>query len=467
MRLKSTLQQYFNWGGKSTLKVVRQYQEKYERIATLLAANPELLRLAHRDWAGKLSTSRRGRRAAYSCEEILRALVVMFVEQLPYRAAVSRIDTSEFLRGFVGLGTRPMMDYTFLCKAMVALSARTLEAMNQALAKFAVNQEKISGGKLRMDSTAYETNIHFPTDASLLWDSYRVLARVLKRAQKGLPGLGLAHRYHTRKAKRLYTFLARNGKSTSRSTQRRVKTRYRVLIARVRWVAGIGREVVELLANTGWRAGDTGALILAEATCEELQTYLPTVERIIDQAERRVLLGEQVPNDEKVFSLFEPHTELLMRGKARKPIEFGHKVLLSQSGEKFITHYQVLERNLDDRELLTPALESHRNLFGSLPEVLAADKGFYRSAGQLASLREEIKTVSIAKLGRRTKEETARERSEGFKAGQRFRAGSEGSISVLKRAYKLNRCLFKGFKNFAASVGCAVLCHNLVLLTRL
>lgn len=270
MRLKSTLQQYFNWGGKSTLKVVRQYQEKYERIATLVAANPELLRLAHRDWAGKLSTSRRGRRAAYSCEEILRALVVMFVEQLPYRAAVSRIDTSEFLRGFVGLGTRPMMDYTFLCKAMVALSARTLEAMNQALAKFAVNQEKISGGKLRMDSTAYETNIHFPTDDSLLWDGYRVLARILKRVQKELPALGLAHRYHTRKAKRLYTFLARNGKSTSRSTQRRVKTRYRVLIARVRWVAGIGREVVELLANTGWRAGDTGALILAEATCEEL-----------------------------------------------------------------------------------------------------------------------------------------------------------------------------------------------------
>lgn len=191
------------------------------------------------------------------------------------------------------------------------------------------------------------------------------------------------------------------------------------------------------------------------------------MERIIDQAERRVLLGEQVPNDEKVFSLFEPHAELLMRGKARKPIEFGHKVLLSQSGEKFITHYQVLGRNRDDTELLAPALESHRNLFGSLPEVLAADKGFYRSVEQLASLREEIKTVSIAKLGRRTEEETARERSEGFKAGQRFRAGSEGSISVLKRAYKLNRCLFKGFKNFATSVGCAVLCHNLVLLTRL
>lgn len=468
MRLKSTVQQYLNWNAKSTLEVVRQYERKYGRIAALLAANPELVRLAHRDWAGKLSSSRRGRRAAYSCEEILKALVVMFVEQEDYRGVVVRIDTSDCLRGFVGLGTtRPMMDYSFLCKAMGTLSAKTLEAMNQALAEFAVAKEKVSGAKLRMDSTAYEANIHFPTDASLLWDSYRVLERILKRAQKQLPQLGLAHRYHTRKAKRLYTFLARNAKSSSRSTQRRVKARYRVLIERVRGIAQIGREVEEQLSTARWGATSMGALLLPEATREELRTYLPTVERIIDQAERRVLLGEKVPNDEKVFSLFEPHTELLIRGKARKPIEFGHKVLFAQSGEKFITHYQVLEKSRDDAALLEPALQSHRNLFGGPPEVLAADKGFYRSVEQLAELREEIATVSIAKLGRRTDAEAAREKSKAFKEGQRFRAGSEGSISVLKRAYKLNRCLFKGFKNFAASVGCAVLCHNLVLLTRL
>ena len=121
----------------------------------------------------------------------------------------------------------------------------------------------------------------------------------------------------------------------------------------------------------------------------------------------------------------------------------------------------------EDKDLLEPALEAHKDLFGRYPELVAADKGFYENMNQLAALEGKIQTVSIAKKGRRTPKEHERERSEAFVEGQRFRAGVEGSISVLKRAFHLGRCLFKGFKNYAASVGLAVLCHNLVLLTRL
>ncbi|MBE7560664.1 hypothetical protein HS125_17690 [bacterium] len=126
--------------------MVRQYQEKHERIATLLAANPSCC--AWRTATGRASypPPGRGRRAAYSCEEILRALVVMFVEQLPYRAAVSRIDTSEFSARLRRAGDAPDDGLTPSSARRWALSARTLEAMNQALAEFAVNQEKISGG---------------------------------------------------------------------------------------------------------------------------------------------------------------------------------------------------------------------------------------------------------------------------------------------------------------------------------
>ena len=164
---------------------------------------------------------------------------------------------------------------------------------------------------------------------------------------------------------------------------------------------------------------------------------------------------------------FKSHTELLKRGKAGKPIEFGHKILLAQTGEKFIHHYRVMPRRIEDKDLLEPAVEAHKELFGRYPDVLSTDKGFYESMKQIAGLEEKIATVSIAKKGRRNREEYQRETTEEFVAGQRFRAGSEGSISVLKRAFKLGRCLFKGFKHYAASVGWAVLCHNLVLLTRL
>jgi IS5 family transposase len=191
------------------------------------------------------------------------------------------------------------------------------------------------------------------------------------------------------------------------------------------------------------------------------------VHPIVHQADQRVLHGVKLAADEKLYSLFEEHTELIQRGKAGKAIEFGHKILLSQTGEKFIHHYQVMAHRREDKDLLEPALEAHKERFGRYPEVVAADKGFYENRKQIATLEGKIQTVSIGKKGRRTPQEQARERSEAFVEGQRFRAGVEGSISVLKRAFHLGRCLFKGFKNYAASVGLGVLCHNLVLLTRL
>jgi len=198
-----------------------------------------------------------------------------------------------------------------------------------------------------------------------------------------------------------------------------------------------------------------------------LSHYLPLVEKIIDQSYRRIIKGEKVPADEKLYSLFEAHTELIVRGKAGKPIEFGHKILIAQTGEKYIHHYNVMEKLIEDKELLVPAIEAHKGMFGQYPDVLSADKGFYESMKQIHSLEEIIPVVSISKKGRRTQAEVERETTDEFIDGQRFRAGSEGSISVLKRAFKLGKCFFKGFKNYAASVGFAVLCHNLVLLTRL
>jgi len=453
MRTQSLRTPYFDFSGESSIKVVLDYRAKYEAISALLEANGQLLSLAHRDWAKLLSTSAKGR-DGYTSEQLLRALIVMFVEGDSYRDVVIRIDTSEFLQYFVRLGIRPTMDFTFLNKAFGALSARTLERMNQIVAQYAIQQDKITGDKQRMDTTVYETNIHYPTDSSLLWDSFRTLARLLRTIQKELPQLNLQHRYHDRKVKRPATFISRNAAGKSKGTQRKVKQHYRKLIQSVRWIHGVGRKMLGRL-----HAHDYGA--------PELSHYLPLVARIIHQAHQRVTEGKTLPPNEKLYSLFEEHTELIKRGKAGKPIEFGHKVLLAQTGEKFIHHYRVMPHRIEDKDLLAPAIEAHKELFGRYPNLLSTDKGFYRSMKQIIALEQKIAMVSIAKKGRRTCEEYERETTEEFIDGQRFRAGSEGSISVLKRAFKLGKCFFKGFKNYAASVGLAVLCHNLVLLTRL
>jgi transposase, IS5 family len=453
MRTKSSRQYYLGFVAESSLKIVNEYRQKYGAVSTLLVNNPELLSLVHQDWVELLSTSKEGR-DGYTSEQLLRALIVMFLEEASYRKAVILIDNSEFLLDFVRLGVEATMDFTFLNRAYNALRPDTITRMNSVLNGYAIMEGMISSEKQRMDTTAYETNIHYPTDSSLLWDSFRTISRLIRTLDDELPELGLIHRFHDKKVKKLAIYIARNASSKSTKTKREVKRKYVKLIKRILWIHGVGQQVLAKAAEAGYDVPD-------------LEHYLPLVKKIIDQADKRINKGETVPADEKLYSLFEAHTELIVRGKAGKPIEFGHKILIAQTSEKYIHHYRVMEKQIPDKDLLLPAVEDHKNMFGSYPDVLSTDKGFYESMKQIDGLEKKISVVSIAKKGRRTQVEYERETTEAFIEGQRFRAGSEGSISVLKRAFKLGRCFFKGFKNYAASVGFAVLCHNLVLLTKL
>ena len=454
LREKTLNQEYLDFSIKSTLKLVKEYRGKYKRIGQILEANPKILDLAHEDFSRALSKSEYGR-GGYTSEQILRSIVVMFIEEKSYRDAVILVENSEFLRNFVKLGNKAMMDFTFLCKAYSALTEETWKAINGALSRYAKKQQKITAEKLRLDTTAYETNIHYPTDSSLLWDSYRTLARLMRDAGEEMRALGLTHRFHTKKVRKLALFISRNGDKKNKRVQQKIKSIYKKLIERVKWIDSVGTMAMKLLTEAmGFSA---------RAVAAELRRYLPTVGKIIGQAESRVIFGKQVPSAEKVYSLFEEHTELIKRGKARKPIEFGHKVLLVETGEKFILHYEAMPKQRADKELIQGSLKAHKKVFRCRPDILAGDKGFYE---RLDKLSEKIETVSICKKGRRTEEEDHRESTKKFKAGQRFRAGIEGTISVLKRAFKLGRCFFKGFKNFASSVGCAVFCHNLVMLAQ-
>lgn len=456
MRTKSIHQSYLNVCAPSnTTKEVVSYCEKYESIHAILRANPALLDLSHADFVRWLSDSDDGRESRYTSEELLRSVLVMFLEQDSFRDVVVRIETSEFLRSFIGFGFyKPMMNFTLVSKAFSAMSETTWTAMNEVLGGYALAEKKITGERMRIDTTVYEANIHYPTDSSLLWDSFRVLARLLQRLQQECPELGLKHRYHTKKVKKLAQSIARNAGSKSKNKQKAVMRWYRTLLGRVRWIVDIAKSTKAISVST----------LVDLLTIEH---FAGLAQRVVDQAYRRIFKGEKVPADKKLYSIFEEHVELLIRGKAGKPVEFGHMAVVAQNGQKFITHYRSLPTLEADPKLLPECIEAYRKLFGDAPSLLATDKGFYSGADQLATLEETIKTVSICKKGMCTKEQSEREKTKEFKDGQRFRSGVEGSISVLKRAFKLNRCLFKGIKNFAASVGCAVFCHNLVLLTRI
>lgn len=450
MRQKRDAVLSFEWSGEPALKIVKDRRRKYKGISTLLDKNPAVLALAHRDLKSLSQGDRDGRRAVFTSENLLRALVVHQIEGQDYRGTIILIAESPFLQDFVRLGPRCPMDFTLLCRAFGAIRPETWKRINEFFAVWAREGKRIDPSAIRVDTTVVETTIHYPTDSSLSWDSWRVLVRLLKRGRKLSPTLCL-HRFHNKKVKKLCLHIARYARSKAKSRRREVKTWWRKLIARLRWIVGVAEG---FLAQSR-RHPD----LAVQALHDEVARYLPLVRVVLSTSERANLKGETVPARERVFSLFEPHTELIKRGKAGRPVEFGHVMMLSQTREKFICDYEVMEHRLSDSALAQVCLDKHEKLFGEVPEGMTADMGFNPNAEEREALEERVETLAIP---RRLSDWNALIGS----LWQRFRAGIEGTISVLKRAYRLLRCPYRGFKNFASSVGLSIFCHNLVLLAR-
>ncbi len=440
----------FTWNNDHLPKTVREYREKYKGIGQILDDHPEILKLVHHDLKRLSSGGRRGREGDFTSETILRALVVHAIEGLSLRETVVRIAESDFLQEFLRTRKKAVMDFTFLDKCFQAIRPATWQQVNAALAQGAVESKAIGVSTIRTDTTAIETNIHWPTDSSLLRDAWRVSARLLRRGRAIAPDT-CPHRFHDRKTKRLYLFITRYAKSKNRRRRRKVRAAFRQLISRVEWIVEVGRRFCDWAPL--WHT------IELTAVADELRRFLPAMRRVVDQARRAQLQGETVPAAERVFSIFEPHTELLKRGRRQKPVEFGHMVLLCQSPEKFITDYEAYRHRRADCQLTEEVIERHAELFGERPEVLAADMGFCPEAEKYEELQGRVGTPAIPRRMRDLADAV-------LSMWRSFRAGIEGTISGLKRAFRLARCHYRGFKRFAAALGLGVFCHNLVVLAR-
>jgi IS5 family transposase len=439
-------QSYLNFTGETSLKVVEEYRAKYAWIDECLDANPLIVWLVHGDLE-LLSTSSKGREGKYTTENLFRALLVHQIEGTALRETVVRIAESPTLQAFIRLGNRSVLDFTFLDRAFKAIQPETWKLVNEELAQYAQKKCDVDVSRIRADTTVIETNIHYPTDSSLVWDSYRVLARLLRAVRDEAPEL-CPHRFHDRKVKKDLVYVHRYMRSGSRARQRELKRRFRRLLDNVCRLRGIAEPLAKSLIGNG----DVALMGLGM----ELKHYLPLIKQVCQVAERAALKGETVPARERIFSIFEEHTELIKRGKSHKPVEFGHAVWLAQTSQKFITDYEVMEEKIPDSELLEEITRRHKASFRRYPTGVAADTGFRAEPEEMAVVEKCVKTVAVPGRGQ--------SRATIATWWHHFRAGIEGSISVLKRAFRLSICMYRGFKSFAAAVGMAVFCHNLVKL---
>jgi len=452
----------------SNLKLTNEYYARYEAISRILDKSPRLLELVHRDLEAALEEeNREGNRRGgfiYTSEMVLRLALCQILERASLRGIVVRVDDSHCLRRFTRIHEGPMMGHTALCRLRNAILPETWKAMNEVLARTAVKQESITGEKLRLDTTAVETNVHWPTDSSLLWDGYRTLGGLIEKTREICPQVVGNGRVHLKRVKRLATRIARKAQHKGRKAKD-LKPLYKRLIASVEGIGGWTELVAERIEKKLHGARTPALADHMEGLLEQFRHFGPLVRRIIKQASDRVLHERQVPNEDKLFSIFEEHTELLKRGKAGKDIEFGHMIQIQQTGEKFITDYEVFDEKPAEAPLVLPALKSHKKLFGYFPMIVAGDKGYW-SGEEFEKIPEEVKIVAIPKKGRRNASEQERELDPLFRLGQAFRAGVEGSISFLKRILGLARCMNKGWENYASTVGATVFAHNLLILAR-
>ena len=291
----------------------------------------------------------------------------------------------------------------------------------------------------------------------------RVVTRLVGRLADTIERPIKCFRNRTRAARRRMLAIQR---MTTRQRQTQQRGKYRELI-------GIAEEVVEQ-ARSGLRhtrkvrAKDVPSQLALEELRREIEHYCGLGARLVDQARRRVLQGEQVANAEKIYSIFEPHTDLIMRGKVRTPVEFGHKVFLAESAQGLITQYEVLTGNPSDENHVEPSLSRHEATFGSAPRLYGSDRGFFSEKNLAACERSGVAVVCIPQRGgKKTAEREAYEKSREFKNGQRFRAGIEGRISVLFRGRGMKRCLAEGRERFELLVGAAVFVNNLLIIASL
>jgi transposase, IS5 family len=424
-----------------------------------LLDDDEILDCVRDDLARRYPRTRTRGRPSTPVEVVLRMLVVMRLYSWSYEQTEYFVNDSLVLRQFCRVYLQRVPDDTTLIRWANTLGPETIEAINDRVVQLARSLKVTRGRKLRVDTTAVETNIHFPTDSGLVGDGVRVVSRLLRRAKAALgeaaSGLKEAFRSRVRTVRKLSQQLHRIARRKNDEGRAALKAAYRRLIATAKRSAAQGRRVLKTLRQ---RADDPGARRLAV----QLEEVVPRLTRGIVQAERRVLQDDPVPSGEKLVSLFEPHTQVIPRFKAGRPLEFGRKLRLDEVEGGLIAGFAVLPQGGgQDQPHLPEALANHGRQFGRPPDLLAADRGMASAGNERVAKEAGVKHVALPHVGKAPPQRRAEEKGRRFREAYRFRAGIEGRIHALKRDHGRKRCRYRGERGFGRWVGWGIVAHNL------
>lgn len=428
--------------------------KELEQISAILDANPEMLDLAFSDLTqnSRTGTGRNG----LSAEQVLRAAILKQARELTYDELEYYLADSNSFRAFINLKMGQYPGKSSLQSNIKSLTEDTWIAIHQLLTSYARKEKLENGRKLRLDSTAIETDIHTPSDSTLLWDGIRIITRWLIEGKRLSPKPFYRFTDHRRVAKKRLFKIINTRKQTVREAA------YKDMILYAAKVCNYAEPAAHELSE--YSSDDVLAMIRARNLSEKLSRAVNLLKKVVDQADRRVFKGEKVPASEKVVSYFETHTDIIVKGNRKT--EYGHKIFLTGGPSNMILDCLIEQGNPADTDQFQPLLDRHKKQFGHPPRQTTADGGFASKSNLEYAKALQVKDVVFSKKRGLSIKDMAKS-NWVYRKLKNFRAWIEANISTLKRSYGLDRCNWAGWEGFKQYVWSTIVSYNLHVLARL
>ena len=428
--------------------------EPWMRHADEAFNDDSLLEIVQQELSKRFKKSKTRGRPGTTAEVVLRMLLLKHIRGWSYEDVTREVRANLVYRDFTGIGGGRVPDDKTMGRLARQLGPDAITKLHQRTVAIAKEKQVVQGRKMRVDTTVVETNIHYPTDSTLLGDGVRVLTRVMKRVAKAGSEAAVALRDRSKSVKRHMLAVAYAARNKNEKGQAKMKVAYGKLLEATSRVVGQAKKVSAALA-------EKGAPAILQKAKQQLDDMIPRVQQVMRQARARVFNGE-TRSENKILSVFEPDTEVIRKGKASKPNEFGKMVKIQEAENQIVTHYEVFDKRPSDSDLLTPSVEKHVEQFAQVPELVAADAGFFSAANEAKAKQMGVKRVGIPSRSTKSEKRKLEQKKRWFKDAQKWRTGCEGRISVLKRRHGLNRSRYKGTAGMKRWVGLGVIADNMI-----
>lgn len=439
--------------------------EPWMRQADQVLEDDALLTLIQQELTKRCKKSKTRGRPSTPADVVLRMALLKHMRNWSFAVLTREVRANLVYREFTRIGGGKVPDDKTMGRLTRQMSPALVQQIHARVVAIAREEKIVQGRKMRVDTTVVETNIHYPTDSSLLGDGVRVLIRGMKKIE-GIAGkAGAQLRDRSRSVKLRVLEIARAARSKGAQSQDRLKKGYEKLLVSTSRVVGQAKRFARDITAGVKRSADVMRQAALEGLRKELETTVPLVQQVMRQTKARVFGGD-TRSEGKLFSIFETSTEVIRKGKAGKPSEFGKMVKIQEAENQIVIDYEVYAERPSDTKLLIPAIETHQQKLGRTPRLAAADAGFHSHQNQMAAQEKGVQRVSIPNRSTKSPERKREQKKRWFRNGQKWRTGSEGRISVLKRRHGLNRSRYKGDDGMNRWVGLGVIADNFINIGR-